>query len=98
MLKRPTILAAVVAALGVAAAFPLGARAQDACSSAVTQRQCSLDCCGRLDCTPGCQAYCVRACIEACRDPGKRASYQNQLPGMKNRCGYVIAPSRVVPK
>lgn len=93
---RLIVVSALVAAAAIA--FAPASRAQDACSGSAAQRECSVQCCGRLDCTPGCQAYCVRACIDACRDPGKRASYQSQLPAMKQRCGYVISPSRVAPK
>jgi hypothetical protein len=94
---RLRILSAAVAG-AAAIALPAASRAQDVCSTSAQQRQCSLECCGRLDCTPSCQAFCVRACIDACRTPAKQSSYQGQLAEMKRRCGYVIAPSRVAPK
>jgi hypothetical protein len=92
------VLLAAVCAGALAFMAPQAARAQDACSTSAQQRQCSLECCGRLDCTPSCQAICVRACIEACRTPSKQSAYRAQLDEMKARCGYILSPSRVAPK
>lgn len=93
---RLIIVSVLTAAAAIA--FAPVSRAQDACSASAAQRKCSIECCGRLDCTPSCQAYCVRACIDACRDAGKLGSYQSKLSAMKQRCGYVVAPSQVAPK
>ena len=97
MSRRLSLLAAAIASMA-ALALPLAGQAQDACSTSAQQRQCSIECCGRLDCTPSCQAICVRACIDACRTPSKQGAYRAQLDEMKGRCGYVLSPSRVAPK
>jgi hypothetical protein len=97
MSRRWVLLAACAIAL-VAVALPQSGSAQDPCASSAQQRQCSLECCGRLDCTPSCQAICVRACIDACRTPSKQSAYRAKLDEMKARCGYILSPSKVAPK
>jgi hypothetical protein len=92
------VLLAAMCAGALAVALPRTGSAQDACASSAQQRQCSLECCGRLDCTPSCQAICVRACIDACRTPSKQSAYRAKLDEMKARCGYILSPSKVAPK
>ena len=88
MVLRAHLLSAVVA-VAAAIALPAASVAQDQCASSAQQRTCSMQCCGRTSCAPACQADCVRACIDVCRAPQKQATYQGQLPEMKQRCGYI---------
>jgi hypothetical protein len=40
----------------------------------------------------------VRACIDACRMPQLRSSYQQQLSTLQQRCGYRSGPAQIQPR
>jgi hypothetical protein len=90
------VLWTTAAAGALLLALPLPGRAQDACSTPAKYRECSQDCCGRGTCSPACQGDCVRLCVEACRAPAAQSIYQQQLPQLRERCGYRQGPARML--
>lgn len=81
-------LAALLAgALSMAPASELRAQS-DQCASRETRIACSMQCCGRKSCPPACEIDCVKLCVDACANAGKKASFEAQKQTLQRRCGY----------
>lgn len=60
----------------------------DQCASREMRIACSMQCCGRKSCPPACEIDCVKLCVDACGNAGKKAGFEAQKQTLQRRCGY----------
>lgn len=84
-------LAALLAGALLMPLVPAPQAQGDQCAGRETRIACSTQCCGRKSCPPSCEIDCVKLCVDGCRDPAKKVTFEAQKSTLQRRCGYRAA-------